>query len=237
MLMISGVWRSLRRLWSASAGESGLETINRQGEITWCFLRGETRGKKKFMKKIIAATGLFILLALTLARGAKNDEQPLRVVPSVDLSRYAGLWYEIARLPNRFEEKCIGDVTAEYILEGSDRLKVINQCRKKDGKMSTARGVAKLADKNGPNSRLKVRFAPAFLSWLPLVWGDYQIMELAPDYSFALVGDPGRKYLWILSRQPELAEVDYQKLTEIAASQGFDVSRLIRTKHGPEISD
>ncbi|MDQ3920158.1 MAG: lipocalin family protein, partial [Acidobacteriota bacterium] len=83
----------------------------------------------------------------------------------------------------------------------------------------------------GPNSRLKVRFAPGLLSFLPFVWGDYQIIELAPDYSHALVGEPGRKYLWILSRTPRMDEATYRRLTERAASEGFDVSRLIRTRH------
>jgi apolipoprotein D and lipocalin family protein len=93
-------------------------------------------------------------------------------------------------------------------------------------------GAARPADKGGTNSRLKVRFAPAFLSFLPFVWGDYQIIELAPDYSYALVGDPSRKYLWLLSRTPRMDEGVYERLTEAARSQGFDVSRLIRTRHG-----
>ncbi len=184
------------------------------------------------MSKKIAAAGVLVLFAALMVRAEKKDKAPLRVVPSVDLSRYAGLWYEIARLPNRFEEKCAGDVTAEYTPRGADRLKVVNRCRKKDGRMTEAEGVARLADKRGPNSRLKVRFAPSFLSFLPFVWGDYQIIELAPDYSYALVGDPGREYLWILSRTPRMDEEAYQKLLESASSQGFDVSRLIQTKHG-----
>lgn len=184
------------------------------------------------MSKRIAAAGLLMLFVAASARAEKKDKAPLRVEPTVDLSRYAGLWYEIARLPNSFQEKCAGDVTAQYALLGAGRLKVVNRCRKLSGQMTEAEGVARLADKKGANSRLKVRFAPGFLSFLPLVWGDYQIMELAPDYSYALVGEPGRKYLWILSRTPQMDEGTYRKLTEEAASQGFDVSRLVRTKQG-----
>lgn len=184
------------------------------------------------MKKKVAAAGLMVLLAALLVRAERKDKKPLRVVESVDLSRYAGLWYEVARLPNRFEEKCAGDVTAEYTPLGAGRLKVINRCRKKDGKITEAEGVARPADKRGPNSRLKVRFAPSFLSFLPFVWGDYQIMEIAPDYSYALIGEPGRKYLWVLSRTPSLDEATYRRLTEVAAAEGFDVSRLIRIKQG-----
>ncbi|MBC7932234.1 MAG: lipocalin family protein [Rubrivivax sp.] len=184
------------------------------------------------MNKKIVAAGLLMMLAAVLVRAEKKDRAPLRVEPTVDLPRYAGLWYEIARLPNRFQEKCVGDVTAQYALRGADHLKVVNRCRKNDGRMAEADGVARLADKKEGNSRLKVRFAPAFLSFMPFVWGDYQIIELAPDYSYALVGEPGRKYLWILSRTPQMDEGAYRKLTETAASQGFDVSKLVRTKQG-----
>src|SRR5215213_5337621 len=181
------------------------------------------------MNKRIAAAGLLLLFAALIVKAERKEKEPLRVVPAVDLPRYSGLWYEVARLPNRFEEKCAGDVTAEYTLQGTDRLRVVNRCRKRDGKLTEAVGEAKLADRKGPNSRLKVRFAPAFLSFLPAVWGDYQIMELAPDYSYAVVGDPSREYLWLLSRAPRLDEATYQQLTEAARSQGFDVSRLVRT--------
>jgi len=185
------------------------------------------------MLKKIAGAGLLLFLgSVLLSRADGKGKEPLRVVESVDLTRYAGRWYEVARLPNRFEEKCAGDVTAEYTLRDDGRLKVVNRCRKKDGRMTQAEGVARLADKRGANSRLKVRFAPSFLSVLPFVWGDYQIMELAPDYSHALVGDPDRKYLWILSRTPQIDEGTFRKLAESARSQGFDVSRLILTRHG-----
>lgn len=184
------------------------------------------------MNRKLAAAGLLLLFAALLVKAERKEREPLRVVPSVDLPRYAGLWYEVARLPNRFEEKCAGDVSAEYTLKEKDRIKVVNRCRKSDGKLTEAVGEAKLADKNGPNSRLKVRFAPAYLSFLPAVWGDYQIIELAPDYTHALVGSPDRKYLWVLSRNPRMAEAAYLRLLEAARSQGFDVSRMIRTRHG-----
>lgn len=182
------------------------------------------------MNKKVAAAGLLLLFAALVVKAERKEKESLRVVPSVDLPRYMGRWYEVARLPNRFEEKCAGDVTAEYTLKRADRLKVVNRCRKRDGKMTEAVGDAKLAERKGPNSRLKVRFAPAFLSFLPMVWGDYQIIELAPDYSYAVVGAPDRKYLWFLSRNPQMDEATYLRLTEAARSQGFDVSKLIRTK-------
>lgn len=182
------------------------------------------------MAKIIVLAGILVLLAAVWR--PVSDQPPLRVVPSVDLERYSGVWYEIARLPNKFQKKCFGDVTATYSLKSERRLKVVNQCRKENGKLTKATGEARLASDKGPNSRLKVRFAPSFLSFLPFVWGDYQIIELAPDYSYAIVGEPKRKYLWILSRSPEMDEATFTKLKDAAASQGFDVSGLIKTKHG-----
>ena len=101
-----------------------------------------------------------------------------------------------------------------------------------DGTAVKYDGVSILENKSGPNSKLKVRFAPGFLSSLPFVWGDYQIIELAPDYTYALVGAPDRKYLWVLARNPRLDEATYLRLLDAARSQGFDVSRMIRTQHG-----
>src|SRR5919112_230203 len=118
------------------------------------------------MNKKIAAAGLLVLFAALMVKAERKEKEPLRVVPSVDLKRYAGLWYEVARLPNRFEEKCAGDVTAEYAPKEKGRIRVVNRCRKRDGKTTEAVGEAKRADKSGPNSKLKVRFAPGFLSFL-----------------------------------------------------------------------
>ncbi|HET7292727.1 MAG TPA: lipocalin family protein [Vicinamibacteria bacterium] len=154
---------------------------------------------------------------------------PLPTQDWVDLGRYVGRWYEIARLPNRFQEQCAGDVAATYTLREDGRVSVVNECRRKDGRIARAEGVARTADENGPASRLKVRFAPAWLSFLGLVWGDYWIVELDSDYRYAVVGDPSRKYLWILSRRPELDAATYDSLVASVARLGFDVSRLKRT--------
>lgn len=154
---------------------------------------------------------------------------PVHAVPSVDLARYAGRWHEVARFPNRFQQACARETTADYELLPDSTLRVTNRCRRADGSVLEATGRARLADAKGPTSRLKVRFAPAWLSFLPMVWGDYWILDLTDDYSVALVGDPGRKYLWILARTPEPADSLYQRMVGTAASQGFDVSRLVRS--------
>jgi apolipoprotein D and lipocalin family protein len=184
------------------------------------------------MSKKFAAAGLLLLFAALLVKAEPKAKEPLRVVPSLDLRRYAGLWHEVARLPNRFEEKCAGDVTAEYTPKEGGGIRVVNRCRRRDGKMAEAVGEARRAGGAGPDSRLEVRFAPAPLSFLPLVWGDYQVIELAPDYTHAVVGSPDRKYLWVLARSPRLDEETYLRLLEGARAQGFDVSRMIRTKQG-----
>lgn len=177
---------------------------------------------------VLAGCAVFALAALV--RADRKGREPLRVVPSVDLGRYAGTWYEIARLPNRFQKRCAGDVAATYAVRSDGGLDVLNRCRTADGRVTSVKGRARLADRRGPNTRLKVRFAPAFLSFLPLVWGDYQIIDLAPDYSYALVGEPGRKYLWVLSRTPVMDEEAYGRASARAAEEGFDVSRLLKTE-------
>jgi apolipoprotein D and lipocalin family protein len=167
------------------------------------------------------------LFGATIALAAM--QQPLRVVESVDLTRYAGKWYEVARLPNKFQNKCVADVVARYAVRPDGRIDVINQCRTADGRVSEARGIARKAG-NKKDAVLQVRFAPAILSFLPMVWGDYWIIGLGPDYTWAVVGEPSRKYLWVLSRSPEMSASSYDRALEIAGGNGFDVSKVIRTQ-------
>jgi apolipoprotein D and lipocalin family protein len=172
---------------------------------------------------------LAIYLTGVAAMSPAHASDPVRSIPAVDLTRYSGTWYEIARYPNWFQRQCIGEVTAEYSLEPSGRIRVVNRCRKADGTMDSAEGVAKRTP-GAPDSQLKVRFAPAVLSFIPAVWGDYWIIGLAPDYSYAVVGDPSRKYLWILSRTPRLESPAYDEALETAQANGFDPNRLERTR-------
>jgi apolipoprotein D and lipocalin family protein len=174
------------------------------------------------------------LLSMLSAFAAAGDtgQGPVRPVPAVDLARYAGRWYEIARLPNSFQAKCTGETTADYELLPNGQMRVVNQCRQADGTMKRAEGRARLADRKGPTSKLKVRFAPAFLSFLSAVWGDYWVLDLTDDYSAALVGEPGRRYLWVLSRTPVLADSICRRMLDTAVRQGFDVTRLVRSPAG-----
>jgi apolipoprotein D and lipocalin family protein len=175
--------------------------------------------------------GILALAAMTagVALGAERPPTPVTVVPEVDLDRYAGRWYEIARLPNRFQQDCACCVTATYTVRGDGRLTVVNECRTADGRPKSAEGEAKLAAKAGPSSKLKVRFAPRFLSFLGVVWGDYWILDLDEDYSHALVGSPDRKYLWVLSRELAMAEETYDGMLGKAGAMGFDIGRVQKT--------
>jgi len=173
---------------------------------------------------------LVITFAALFAAFAKAETKPPDTVVSVDLNRYQGKWYEIARLPNRFQKQCVGNVAATYRLRADGKITVLNECKLKDGTTDRAEGIARLPDEGGPTSKLKVRFAPSFLSFLPFVWGDYWVLDLAPDYSHALIGDPARKYMWILARSPKISEQTYEQIVAKAKTQGFAVDQLIRTK-------
>ena len=180
---------------------------------------------------MVLQTGLVLVLAMTAAQAA-GGQPPPRTVDAVDLGAYMGTYYEIARFPNRFQKKCTGNVTATYELRPDGLVTVINRCRTAAGTITEARGVAKRAGEDPSNAKLKVRFAPAFLSLLPAVWGDYWILGLGPGYSFAVVGDPSRTYLWILSRTPVMPDLAYRQAQDIAAANGYDVARLVKTEQG-----
>jgi apolipoprotein D and lipocalin family protein len=184
--------------------------------------------------------GVLTLLALSTARATRTERvagpadgaplmrAPLQVVAPVDLERYAGLWHEQARLPNRFQRQCAGPATAEYTLLGDGRMEVRNRCILEDGSFEEAVGVARVAPVAGqPGAgRLEVRFAPEWLSWLPAVWGDYWILKLDRDYQVALVGTPDRKYLWVLSRAPRLDDAALDAELDYARSLGFDIDKV-----------
>ena len=172
----------------------------------------------------IVVLGAVALTSVALA----SDGKP-QTVQQVDLAKYAGTWYEIARFPMYFQRKCASDVTAIYGTLSNGNVSVLNQCRKADGSMMASTGEASAV--NSTNTKLKVSFLPQGLRWIPFTKGDYWVLKLDESYQTALVGGPNRKYLWILSRTPHLDEKIYQEYVAAAKQQGFDVSKLERTSH------
>ncbi len=171
------------------------------------------------------ALGLATALFSVAAQSQTAAQAPLATVPSVDLERYMGRWYEIARFPNRFQKDCRGPATADYALQPGGRVQVTNRCPQADGKTDEALGEARRVGEAG-SPKLEVRFAPAWLSWLPMVWGNYWVIDLDPAYTLAVVSEPTREYLWVLARQPHVDAAAWDALMERLRAQGFDLTRL-----------
>lgn len=164
---------------------------------------------------LIGGTGL-----ATLLFGLRR--RPLDVAPGFELARYMGTWYEIGRLPLRFERGC-RDTTASYSLRGDGSVRVVNRCRK-GRRLSEAKGRAWPRDADQP-ARLTVQFRWPFR-------GDYQILWFDPGYQYAVVGTRNRRHAWILAREPSVDERTWELCCAILREQGFDVRRMIRTEHG-----
>ncbi len=156
--------------------------------------------------------------------GPESDKPPLQTVASVDLARYLGQWYEIASYPNRFQRDCTA-TTADYSRLPSGAIRVINRCRKGDpeGPLAEAVGQAEIADP-ATNAKLKVSFFWPFK-------GNYWIIDLDKDYQWAVVGEPSRRYLWILNRTPTMDDALYTAIVARLPAKGYDPQRLQRTQH------
>jgi apolipoprotein D and lipocalin family protein len=152
----------------------------------------------------------------------KQTSLPLPVVPYVDLTRYAGTWYEIARYPHSFQEGCVGS-KATYTLRDDGKISVLNECYDKSfsGKIRSAKGKAWIVDKE-TNAKLKVSFFWPFA-------GDYWIIDLGKNYEYAIIGHPSREYLWILSRTKEIEEKIYEAILSRLKDNQYNTSKLIKT--------
>ena len=166
-----------------------------------------------------------LLLLLACIAPAAHAADPVTSVPQMDISRYAGQWYEIAHLPMSFQDECAGDITAAYTLREDELIGVRNACRAADGETSVAEGVARQV--KGHPGRLEVRFAPDWLSWMPFLWADYWVIDLDRGYTWAVIGEPGRVYLWILSRDPGLDRALFEQIKARAVAMGYDLGPLI----------
>jgi len=159
------------------------------------------------------------IAGVPIASGCNAFNPPLDVVEKVDLGSYTGRWFEIARYPNSFERGCVG-VTADYSLRQDGRINVINTCIEGslDGDVRTIQGIARVVDEK-TNAKLAVTFFGPFE-------GDYWILELGNDYEYAVVGDPSRKFLWILSREPMLDEALLGGILSRLPERGYDPESL-----------
>ena len=174
-----------------------------------------------------------LLLALQLsafpgiAMSPINEGREPRPVSAVDLKRYIGVWYEIAKIPNSFQKKCARNTTATYSLRDDGRIDVVNRCVESDGTVDEAKGIARVAD-TLTNAKLEVSFVR--LLGFQLFWGDYWIIGLDPDYRYAVVGSPTRKYGWILSRTPSLTSEDSASVAAVLKEQGYDPKSFVPTE-------
>jgi apolipoprotein D and lipocalin family protein len=171
-------------------------------------------------ERFSAAMALVVVGGLAMVASLEAAERvPLETVEQVDLDRYLGRWYEIASYPAWFQKNCTA-TTADYSMRDDGLIKVVNSCRKKslDGKLKQAKGRAKIVD-SVSNAKLKVSFFGPF-------WGDYWIIDLDPEYGWVVVGEPKRKYLWILSRTPRMDEATFEAILSRMPDMGYDPDRL-----------
>jgi apolipoprotein D and lipocalin family protein len=184
------------------------------------------------MSRSLSFALIVLLSALSCSSAVFADEDIDNIpVPAVDLARYSGTWHEVARLPMFFQRNCVGDVTAHYSLLPDGAIEVRNRCREEDG--AFVESVGRATQVAGKPGALKVSFAPRWLSWVPGVRADYWIIDLDPDYQWAVVGGPGKKYLWILSRTPAVAPALRDRLVERAGQRGYPVEDLLLATPAP----
>ncbi|MBL7670172.1 MAG: lipocalin family protein [Bdellovibrionaceae bacterium] len=177
---------------------------------------------------------LFLAISLIFTHQASAQSLPLWVPSigvathaSVDLDKYVGRWYEFAAIPQSFQKQCVGNTTAEYGFANNNLISVVNSCDTKTGERSVAEGRAKVVDLNS-KSKLRVTFVN-FFGWQFALGGDYWILGIGENYSYAVVGSPGRDYAWILSRTPEMSSTQISEVNQILVSQGYDTCKLIST--------
>jgi len=174
-----------------------------------------------------AMTGMMLAMTCAFARAGTPTPLPNEPVKQLDLKRYLGEWHEIAHLPMFFQRQCVDRVTATYSALPDGTVRVRNACRTDSGSIDSADGIARTTDRAA--GALQVRFAPAWLSWLPWVWADYWVLDVDSDYRWAVVGSPGRRYLWVLSREPSMPRTQFEALRRVAAERGYPVEKLVMT--------
>ena len=175
--------------------------------------------------------GLACAMLVSLAQATQAAEAPeLRALPALNVPTYMGTWFQVAWFPNRFQKQCVADTAATYRVLPDGKVEVLNRCRLADGEVEQILGVARptgvIEGETLKPAQLEVSFLPAALRWIPFGWGRYWVIKLADDGRYSVVSEPGRDYLWILARQPQLSAADNAEIRGFLQQQGFDLSRL-----------
>jgi len=163
------------------------------------------------------------------AQQEQASKEILQTIVALDVPRYMGTWYEAAKFPNWFQRKCAGYTRAEYRLQEDGKVQVINRCKLQSGEISEAIGAARQIG-GASSPKLEVRFAPAWLSFIPAVWGDYWVIDIDDSYQLVAVSEPSRRYLWVLSRSAQVNAKSYEDLLRRLAAKGFDIHKLEVTR-------
>lgn len=183
----------------------------------------------------LAGVAAVWLHSAALAGPGSAAAAPLRALAELDLATYAGTWYQVALYPNAFQRQCVSDTSATYTLLPADNIEVVNRCRRADGSIEVVTGEARATGRVDGRAvqpaQLKVSFLPRWLRWLPFGWGRYWVVRLAEDGRYAVVSEPSREYLWVLSRRPGISSGDDSAIRSWLEAQGFDLTRLQRHPH------
>ncbi|HDP89120.1 MAG TPA: hypothetical protein ENN42_04070 [Thioalkalivibrio sp.] len=176
------------------------------------------------MKQALAT--LTLALLLTACGGPVREGDTPATVEHVDLARYTGTWHEIAKIPNRFQARCVADTTATYTQSEDGRIDVLNRCRVEGGEYDQAHGVARVVDTD-TNAKLEVSFVH-FLGrqWF---WGDYWVIGLAEDYSWVVVGHPERTYGWVLASNRDLGDEATGRIEQILVENGYEIEKFVES--------
>lgn len=195
-------------------------------------------GSAGHVTRLARATGGFVLALAMLAgcgtAGVSASRAPLESLPSLDLPSYLGTWYQVLWYPNAFQRACVSDTSARYRVQAGEVI-VHNLCRRDGGRVDAVKGVARpvgrLVEGRLEPAQLDVSFLPEWLQWLPFGWAPYWVIHLADDGRYAVVSEPGRQYLWVLSRGSSLSPADETAIRSRLEAQGFDTIKLVPHPH------
>jgi apolipoprotein D and lipocalin family protein len=236
---------ALRTSGDGAARVRGAPPLGCATRQPWC-TRGEHQSPRRRGRLPGRLHAVLLNLAVASASlgtsSARSQTAPMPIdpLPSLDVSRYLGTWYQVALYPNRFQAQCVSDTTATYRLRSDNAIAVLNRCLDTAGQPDEAAGLARpigtLVDGTLRPAQLEVSFLPAWLRWAQAIgnwgWGAYWVIQLAPDYRYAVVSEGTRQFLWVLSRTPALAAGDETTIRSRLAEQGFDLTALQMHPHG-----